>query len=214
MQKSIIIVGMGPGVSLGIAEKFGQEGYSVGMISRNAEKLLAYVQELQQKGITAYFATADVTDTAQLQTALHTLRDQLGGVDILQYNAVDYRMGNILDETLESLTNGFTASVGNALVAVKTLLPDLKKSQGAVLLTGGGSANYPNPDMASISLSKAGILNLAKQLNQVLGKEGVYVGTVTIAGWIQPDSPTHSPKILAELFWKLAQERNQVEIVR
>ncbi|MBY0432642.1 MAG: hypothetical protein K2U26_00880, partial [Cyclobacteriaceae bacterium] len=70
-----------------------------------------------------------------------------------------------------------------------------------------------NPDMASISLGKAGIRNLALQLHTVLKKEGVFVGTVTIGGWIQLNSTTHSPKILAEKFWTLNAQRNTVEVV-
>jgi NADP-dependent 3-hydroxy acid dehydrogenase YdfG len=137
----------------------------------------------------------------------------MGTIDVLQYNAVDYRMNPLMSETADTLTTGFRISVANALAATQTLLPDLKSVKGAVLLTGGGSGNHPNPNMASISLGKAGIRNLAVQLNEVLKAEGVYVGTLTIGGWIQPESETHSPKILAEKFWELYQNRNQVEVI-
>lgn len=213
MKKAIIIVGMGPGLSRGVAEKFGQEGFCLGMISRNAEKLAATQQELTGQGIESFFATADVADTDQLRTALTELAGQLGRVDVLHYNAVDARMVNILDDTVDALTNGFRVSVGNALEAVRTLLPQLKQAQGVVLLTGGGTATQPNPEMASISLGKAGIRNLTYQLNSALEKDGVFVGTVTIGGWIQPESKTHAPAILAQKFWQLYQQRQPVELV-
>ena len=93
------------------------------------------------------------------------------------------------------------------------LLPDLKQHQGAILFTGGASANYPSPDMASISLGKAGIRNLALQLHQSLKEEGIFVGTLTVSGGISPDSPTHSPRLLAEKFWEMHQARNQAKII-
>ena len=213
MKKGIIVVGMGQGLSMGIAEKFGQEGYKIGMISRSADKLAAFQSELAKQDIEAVFATADVGDTTALTAALENLKLQMGRVDVLEYNAVDYRMKPIMEETAADLTKGFQISVANALSATQTLLSELKANQGAVLLTGGGSANYPSPAMASISLGKAGIKNLAYQLHEVLKAEGIYVGTVTISGWIQPNSPTHSPQILADLFWQLNMERSQVEIV-
>ncbi|GAB2540003.1 SDR family NAD(P)-dependent oxidoreductase [Spirosoma aerophilum] len=213
MQRSILIIGMGPGLSYGIAERFGREGFRVGMISRTREKLESYQHKLQQSGIESVFAVADVSSEAQLIAALDSLTEQLGGVDVLQYNAVDYRYKFILDETLDELTTGFRTSVGNALVSVKHLLPKLKEAKGAVLMTGGGTANYPSPDMGSISLGKAGIKNLTYQLNSALSSMGVFVGTVTISGAISPDSPTHSPAILAEKFWTLYQQRNPVEVV-
>jgi short-subunit dehydrogenase len=212
MSKTIIIVGMGPGLSSGVAEKFGSEGYQVGMISRNAEKLEALRKEYETKNIRSAYATADVANTEELLKAIQKLIDELGWIDVLHYNAVDYRYTSLMDETVEELANGFKISVGNALASARYALPYLKKVKGAVLITGGSSGIKPNPDMASISLGKAGVRNLTLQLHEVLKKEGVFAGTVTIGGWIQHDSKTHSPKILAEKFWELNQKRDVVEI--
>jgi len=213
MKKSIIIVGMGPGLSLGVAEKFGQEGFAVGMISRNAEKLKQLSEHLAEMGIESVYAAADVADTDQLTQALGLLSDQLNGVHVLHYNAVDARMKPLMEETVEDLTKGFKISVANALAAVRFLLPQLKLNKGAVLLTGGGTANYPNPDMATISLGKAGIRNLAYQLHQALAKDDVFVGTVTVGGWINPQNPKHAPKVLADIFWDVYVKRDPVETV-
>ena len=212
-MKSIIIVGMGPGMSMGLAEKFGKEGFKVGMISRTESKLQTYVEQLRQKGVLSDYSVADVSDTDQLRSALRKLKERLGGVDVLEYNAVDARYVNIMDEDVDDLVKGFRISVGNAFAATMELLPELKKSKGAVLFTGGGTATLPNPDFASISLGKAGIRNLAFQLNRTLKTEGVFVGTVTVGGWIHHESETHSPEILAEKFWALYQKRDQVELV-
>lgn len=213
MKKTILIIGMGQGLSLGIAEKFGQEGYKIGMISRSADKLLGFQTNLKEQNIESEFATADVADTNQMLQAIEEIKSKLGNISILQYNAVDYRMKNLMEETVEDLTNGFKISVGNAFAATMELLPDLKENKGSVLFTGGGSANYPSADMASISLGKAGIRNLALQLHETLKSDNIFVGTVTISGWINPDSETHSPKILAQKFWDLNEARNQVEII-
>jgi NAD(P)-dependent dehydrogenase (short-subunit alcohol dehydrogenase family) len=213
MGKSIIIIGMGPGLSLGVAEKFGAEGFTIGMVSRSENKLQEFQRLLQSRGIQSIYEMADVANTDQLLAAVAKLQSKLGSVDVLHYNAVDYRMKPVLEETIDDLTNGFKTSVGNALIVVKALLPALKKSRGAVLLTGGGTATQPNPDMASISLGKAGIRNLGQQLHQVLKPEGIFVGTLTVMGWIQPESKTHSPKILADKFWELYTSRNTFELV-
>jgi len=213
MSKSIIIIGMGPGLSLGVAEKFGAEGFTVGMVSRTQAKLKELQIQLKSKNIQSAYEAADVANTEQLLSAVAKLKSKLGIVDVLHYNAVDYRMKPLMEETIEDLTNGFKTSVGNVLMVVKELLPDLEKSKGVILLTGGGTATQPNPDMASISLGKAGIRNLAYQLHQVLKPDGIYVGTLMVMGWIQPDSKTHSPKILADKFWEMSIARNSVELV-
>jgi short-subunit dehydrogenase len=204
---------MGPGMSMGLAEKFGKEGFKVGMISRTESKLQGFVEALRQKGIMSDYAVADVSDTSQLLSALRSLKKRLGRIDVLEYNAVDARYVNIMDEDVDDLVKGFRISVGNAYAAVMELLPELRQTKGAVLLTGGGTATLPNPDFASISLGKAGIRNLAYQLNRTLKEQGVFVGTVTVGGWIQHESETHSPEILAEKFWSLYQSRDEVELV-
>jgi short-subunit dehydrogenase len=213
MKKNIIIIGMGQGLSLGIAEKFGSESFAVGMISRSKDKLEGFKNHLAGLDIDSDYAVADVADTQQTLQAILSLQNKMGTISVLHYNAVDYRMGHLMDETADSLTAGFRVSVANAFAASKALLPDLKANSGVVLLTGGGSGNYPSPDMASISLGKAGIRNLAIQLHEVFKKDNVFVGTVTINGSINPNSATHSPKILAEKFWALNVNRTEVELV-
>lgn len=213
MTRTIVIIGMGPGLSMGLARKFGQEGFKVGMISRTESKLQGYQQELNNEGIAAAFATADVADDEQLKQALDQLINDFGQLNVLQYNAVDFRMRNIIEENIEDLVRGFKISVGNALVAAQHVLPKLEETKGAILLTGGGAANYPNPSMGSVSLGKAGIKNLTYQLDAALKEKGVYVGSVTVSGWINKQSETHSPEILADKFWELYQNRNQVELV-
>ncbi len=213
MTKTILIIGMGQGLSLGIAEKFGKEGYKVGMVSRSPEKLAGFKNHLQSLGITSAFSAADVADTDQLKKAITDIKSQLGSISILQYNAVDYRIKPLMEETVEDLTNGFKISVANALAATQFLLADLKENKGAVLLTGGGLSIHPSPAFASISLGKAGIRNLALQLHQALKSDNVFVGTVTVSGAISPSSPTHSPEILAQKFWDLNTDRSKVEII-
>lgn len=129
-----------------------------------------------------------VADTQQMIQAINEIKNKLGSISVLQYNAVDYRMKNLMEETVENLTNGFKMNVANAFATTKELLADLKENQGSVLLTGGGSGINPNAEMASISLGKAGIRNLTLQLHEVLKADHIFVGTIIIFGWINPNS--------------------------
>jgi short-subunit dehydrogenase len=213
MKKNIVIVGMGPGLSQAVARRFGREGYQVGMIARSLDKLQELKHALEADGVVAYGSVADASDSHALVKALDVLKASLGSIDALHYNAVDMRMVHILEDDPEALVNGFRTSVVNALVAVKHLRSELAASKGSVLITGGGSANFPQPEMGTISLGKAGVRNLAFQLNKALKSDGIYVGTLTVSGWIHPDSTTHSPDLLAGKFWQLFTEKSVVEIV-
>jgi len=212
MTKSILIIGAGPGFSTGVAEKFGSEGYTVGLISRNAEKLQTLSDQLKKKGITSYFTVADAGDQAALEQAISNLKTQLGGVSVLLYNAAALKSKDIWTETTEELVQDFKLNVAHALYSAQLLHDDLKANEGAVLLTGGGLSKNPNPQYGSLALGKAATLNLAIQLNKRLKADGIFAGTITINGFIRPYSPTHSPEILAGKLWKLFQNRTDVEI--
>lgn len=212
MKKSILIIGAGPGVSTGIAEKFGQEGFKVGLISRNVEKLQGQINDLQAKGIEGVFATADAYDADALEAAIKNITAQLGRVDVLIYNAAALKMKALMTETTAELVEDFKITVANAFHAAKVLYPELKQNKGTILLTGGGFALQPSPQFGSLSLGKAGLRSLAYQLHESLKADDIHVATVTINGYIQPSSETHSPKILAEKYWSLYHDKNQIEI--
>jgi short-subunit dehydrogenase len=212
MKRNLIIIGAGPGLSTGIAEKFGKEGFAIGLVSRNAEKLTQQVNALEVIGVNAYYATADAYNKDSLAKAIASLQSQMGTIHTLVYNAAALKMKSILEETSDELADDFKISVANAFHSVKVLHSDLKATKGNVLLTGGYFAIEPNKLFGSLSLGKAALRNLAFQLNDALKEDEIYVGTVTINGYIQHSSETHSPKILAEKFWELHQNRNTIEI--
>jgi short-subunit dehydrogenase len=212
MSKSILIIGAGPGFSTGVAEKFGKEGYAIGLISRNTDKLQTLSNTLISKGFTSHFAVADAGNQQELEHAISELKTKLGGVSVLLYNAAALKNKDIWTETPDDLVQDFRLNVANALFCSQLLYDDLKNNQGAILLTGGGLAKQPNPQYGSLALGKAGTLNLALQLNKRLKADGIFAGTITINGFIRPYSPTHSPEILAEKLWKLFVNRTDAEI--
>lgn len=212
MSKNIIIVGAGPNLSLGIAEKFAENNFSIGLISRNEEKLQGQVADFKAKGIKAEYAVADAYDTLQIENAILKLTAELGSVDVLLYNAAAMKYKNIIDENAADLTDDFKMSVANAFHCVKTLHQQLRETNGAVLFTGGGLALYPNIQVGSLSITKAALRNLAFQLHEVLKPDNIYVGTLTVNNAIKPESETHSPEILAEKFWEMYVNRTDTEI--
>jgi short-subunit dehydrogenase len=212
MKKSILIIGAGQGLSLGVAEKFAKENFSISLISRSATNLEKIKKDLESKGIEVTYATADAGNTAQLDEAVKTLSDRVSGFDAVLYNAAVVKAKDIMEESVADLTHEFTINVGNAVQSLQAGYSGLKQKQGAFLLTGGGLGVNPMAAYGSLSIGKAGLRSLAYQLHDRLKDEGIYVGLLTVAGFINPESATHSPAVLAGLFWKLYTERTEVEI--
>ncbi len=212
MNKSILIIGAGQGISAAIAEKFGNEGYTIGLINRNSSKGDSLVKNLSDKGIIAFSKSADAADEISLNHAIEHLKQKLKRVDVLLYNAAAIKVKDILSVSTEELMADFRVNVGAALQSVRKLHEELKGKKGSVLITGGGLANYPNPFYGSLSIGKAGLRNLSLQLHERLKIDGIYVGTLTITNTVTPNSLTHSPVTIAQKFWELLQQRTQAEI--
>ena len=213
MSKVIVIIGAGNGISKSVAEKFGNEQFSVCLISRRKEKLEKLTAELIDHGIDAYYFTADAGDTDMMKDAFDQIWEKFDFVDVVHYNAAKLKQVNIINETSDSLTRDFKLNVGGVMTALKLVLPDMeKKNSGAILLTGGGFALQPNPNFGSLAIGKAGIRNLAQSLNEALKEKKIFVGTVTVCGLVSEQSQQHSPKNIADKFWQLYTEKNIWEI--
>lgn len=212
MNKNIIIVGFGPKLGFAMAKKFGENGFRVGLISRNEKTLKEKSSILKEQGIQVFYHSADAYNKNELELAISALKNKMGVIDVLFYNAASKKKKDLLSEETDDLVKDFQLNVANVFHLAKYLLDDLSQTKGAVLLTGGGFAYNPNHEFGSLSLGKAGLRNLALQLNEVLKEDDIYVGTLTINGHIQEESKLYSPAILANIFWEMYMNRIDAEI--
>lgn len=209
-EKILLIVGAGPGISLNTARKFGKEGFKVAMISRNMESLQKYVFVLKNDGVEAKGFPGDVSSVETLKTAIESVIKTYGKIDVLLYNAASGRPGKPTTISAEQLVEDFKISVVGALTSVKEVIPYMQN--GTILLTGGGLALHPYADYASLAIGKAGIRNLAYSLHQELSPKGIYVGTLTIKGFVQ-EGTYFSAENIANTFYSMYENQAETEII-
>ncbi|HEU4405830.1 MAG TPA: SDR family NAD(P)-dependent oxidoreductase [Polyangiaceae bacterium] len=201
-----IIVGVGPGLGVALAERFGREGRKVGLVARRAGELEGHRRALAERGVEAVAAAGDAGDEASLRGAVERAAADLGEVETLVYNAFAPRQGRPSKLDPKALVDDFRVNVAGALVAAQAVLPALRaRGGGAILFTGGGLALDPYPDFASVAVGKAGIRNLALSLAKELAPENIHVATVTICGFIKEGTP-FAPAAIADAYAELAAE--------
>lgn len=199
----LIIVGMGPGVSLATARRFASEGFAIGMIARSADRLQKHTQLLASEGVEVASAVADAADLASLAAAIKTLTDELGAATALLYNAMGVTPSAPSTLTASDLAHDMTVNMTAPMVAAQTLLPTMKEvGKGTLLFTGGSLATKPMAQIASLSIGKAGIRLLALMFHEELEGTGIQVGTVTIDGAVD-STPTLAATKIADAFWSL-----------
>ncbi|WP_433750394.1 SDR family NAD(P)-dependent oxidoreductase [Falsibacillus pallidus] len=209
-NKVMLIIGAGPGVSLNAAKKFGKEGFQIALIARRKDALEQYTKDLSDSGIEAKGFTGDIASGDSLKNAIQEVINTYGSIDTLLYNAAAGKPGKPTELSAEDLLADFNISVAGALTAVKEVVPHMEN--GTILLTGGGLAIQPYADYASLAVGKAGIRNLAYSLNQELSAKDIYVGTLTIAGFVQ-EGTYFSAENIADAFYEMYVNRTDVEVV-
>ena len=223
MTKTIVVVGFGPGISTGVAEKFGAEGFAVALVGRTRERLDAGVAALTAKGVNAAAFVADATKPDTIRAAIGKVRAELGPVTVLQWNAFGgFEAGDLLTADSATISGAFDVAIVGLLAAVQEVLPDLRGTkQGAVLITNGAFADL-NPQIdgyavannaMGIALAHAAKHKLVGLLAERLKADDVYVGEVMIAGSIKGTAwageNAIDPATVGSKFWELYQGRTE-----
>jgi NADP-dependent 3-hydroxy acid dehydrogenase YdfG len=202
----MIVVGAGEGVGLAGARRFAAGGYDIGLLARDAARTEAMAKRLTDEGANVGWSAVDVTDDAALSTALATMTEHTGRVDVLLYNAVAARGGNLLDLSAADLLADVHAGAAGLLTAVKSVYPLLQRQHtGTVLATGSGTADRPYPAAPTVGMQKGALRSLVRGLAADLRPIGVHVATVTVNGTITPGTAL-SPEAIAGTYWDLVQE--------
>jgi len=215
MQKVIVVVGYGPGISHAVAEKFGAEGFSVVLVGRTRSRLESGVANLTARGVSAAPFTADAGDPAAIARAVAFARTR-GALTAIVWNAYSGAAGDVLAAPADEIRAIADVPVVGLLTAVREALPDLKANGGSVLVTNGGLGLFdPAVDEVAVSWNAMGlaIANSAKHklvglLHHKLSDEGVHVAEVTVTGAVKGTAfdqghATIEPSSVAGAFWEL-----------
>lgn len=200
-----LVIGMGPGLSAALAERFAAGGHAVAGFARNPDRSADLAAKMAARGQQLVLSAVDAGDFAALASGIARVEAELGPIEVLIYNA--YRATFALPGKVppEELMADTRVNVGGALASVQAVLPGMQaRGRGTILLTGGGLALDPTGWLpaASLAVGKAGVRSLALTLNKELAASGIRVATVTIAGTIAPDTD-FAPELIAEAYWQL-----------
>lgn len=212
MQKTIAVLGAGPGLGNHIGKEFGNRGFRAVLLAKREDALKQYVKELNESGIESDYHVVDCFDNDSIKSALAAISQKYNGIDVLAYNTAVLQGGSPLELTPDELVKRYQVDVAGALCAVQQVIPYMKKKkEGAILLTGGGLALDPVPAFLSISVHKAALKALASALHKELSADGIFTGIVNIKGNIGSDD-YYSPARIAALFYQLYEKQNETEI--
>ncbi len=113
---------------MAVARKFGAEGFSVGLISRNQSRVDALADSLAKNGVSAKGFAADVRNPASIAKALEQVTETLGPIEVLQYSPLPQKdfMRPVLETTPADMVGPVEFSIYGPITAVHQVLPGMR----------------------------------------------------------------------------------------
>jgi NAD(P)-dependent dehydrogenase (short-subunit alcohol dehydrogenase family) len=187
MKKGVcVVVGVGPGNGTAIAKKFAAEGYQVALCARNKQRLEKISAVIEGSHVYSY----DVQKPEDHQKVFSQIREELGPVKVLIYNAGVGAFSNIEEATPESFQVAWEINARGLFLAAKQALPDMKLNRNSNIVVIGATASVKGgANSAPFSSAKAAQRGLVQSMAKHLGPQKIHVSYVILDGIVQPGKP-------------------------
>lgn len=180
-----MITGSSRGLGKVIAETLASEGVSVIINGRYNKDVgnTAYAIESENKfNIRAYQFTADATNSKQIKQWFKEKMPAIGKLDILVNNVGNIeKFGKFEDLEDEDWTRMYELGLMSMVRFIRMVLPHLKKSDQARIINISSLSGH-QPSLSGLnphySSTKAGVINLTRNLANDFGKYGITVNTI------------------------------------
>jgi NAD(P)-dependent dehydrogenase (short-subunit alcohol dehydrogenase family) len=228
--KVIAVLGVGPGLGMSMARRFGREGFAAALVSRTETRHAGYRAELAADGVESRSYAADVTDSEQVRDVLARIAADLGEIDTVYYGPAAASAGAgivVLPEADAAAVRApFEAMVLPAVGLVGTALPPmLERGNGALFFGGGLSGLRPMPMLGNLAPASAALRMYVLTVAAAVKEKGVYAAMLTIGGLIEGGDihrmfleqgaslPTLDPDEIADTAWRMYVTRDEAEAV-
>lgn len=178
--KTALVTGAGKGIGRATALVLAKEGVNVGMLARTEADLKEVAAEIEQLGVKAAYATADVSSLEEVEAAVQRVQEELGSFDILINNAGTGKFGSFLDLSPEEWKQMIDVNLLGVYYVTRTVLPQLIEKNGGDIINISSTAGQKGaPVTSAYSASKFGLLGLTESLALEVRKHNIRVTALT-----------------------------------
>ena len=187
MNDSVLIVGVGDGLSASLARLFSYQNMNVLLASRNIDKLKDLKEEINS---TTY--QCDSTNIESVSNLFLELDKTIGTPNLVIYNAAARVRGDISE--LDSVQTQKAIEVtcfGAFLVAKESAKRMLKRGNGSIFFTGATAGVKGFANSSVFAMGKFGLRGLAQSLARELHPKNIHIGHFVIDGGICRESDSN-----------------------
>jgi NAD(P)-dependent dehydrogenase (short-subunit alcohol dehydrogenase family) len=210
-----VVMGVGPGLGASLARRFAEK-YAVAINARTPDYLRTLAAEIRGRGGVALEVPGDVGNREQVADAFTLIRKQLGGPEVLLFNAAAGPFGNVNEITPEQFENCMRVNALGAFLCAKECAPAMAaRGHGVILFTGATAGVKAGARSIAFGPGNFAKRALAQSLARDLGPKGIHVAWINVDGAI--DLPYRqrpnlakddmlNPDAIAETYWHLAHQ--------
>lgn len=169
-----------------MGREYARLGAKVVLTARRASRLEDLASEIGDGGGEALALACDVTDPAELKSAVAETIDRFGRVDHVQANAGFGVAGWVHKLSVDDFRRQLETNVIGVLNTVQATRAALVESRGCLALMGSVNSYVALPGISAYSMSKHAVAALAMSLRHELGVQGVSV-TLVAPGFVRSE---------------------------
>lgn len=182
MSKPVcVVIGIGPKNGAAFARRFAADGHAVALLSRRTEFSSQLAAELDG----ALALACDVTNPESVAASFTRIRDELGPVQTVVYNAGSGTWGNIEEISTEQFEQSWRVNSMGLFCVAKQVVPAMvEQGRGSIVVVGATASLRGKPFTTAFAPAKAAQRSLAQAMARHLGPKGIHVSIIIIDGVI------------------------------
>ena len=181
MSESVLIVGVGQGLSASLARLFSSKGMKVVLAARNLDKLADLKKEINAETV-----ECDSSNVESVKKLFKETDNKIGTPNLVIYNASWRPSKNSIEdlepEEVQKALN--VTTFGAFLVAKEATKRMLKRKSGSIFFTGATAGIKGFANSAPFAMGKFGLRGLAQSLARELHPKNIHIGHFIIDGGI------------------------------
>jgi gluconate 5-dehydrogenase len=169
-----LVTGSSAGIGLALAKGLAGAGATIVVNGRDAAKVDAAVEEFAASGAKAHAAAFDVTDPAEVATAVDKIEAEVGPIEILVNNAGIQRRSPLEDFPVETWRELMRANLDSVFfvgqAVARKMIP---RKSGKIINIGSVQSELARTNIAPYTASKGAVKMLTKGMATDWGKYGL-----------------------------------------
>ncbi len=176
-----LITGSSRGIGAAIALRLANDGFDIALNDLNEDmfKDNDIVDKIKETGVKCEYFCADVSNYAQCEELVDSVKEKMGGFDVLVNNAGitrDGLMARMSEEQYDMVIAVNQKSVFNMMKLAGKIM--MKQRSGKIVNLASVAGLYGNPGQVNYSASKAAIIGMTKTIAKELGSRNINVNAV------------------------------------